>query len=389
MTDRYAVGLMSGTALDGIDAACCRVRRDGADPLDYRVAVEAFHTEPYSMELRVALQDLCSADGRVPALCRANVALGEVFAEAAERVCKRAGLDAAEVAAIGSHGQTVWHAPDPEPIPGTGSVRATLQTGDGAVVAARTDVPTVSDFRAADVAAGGHGAPLAPLLDAAQFAGGRPRALQNIGGIGNCTLVPPEPSLDDLLAFDTGPGNVVIDAVVERVTDGRRTYDEDGELAAQGTVDDGLVARHLDDEYFARAPPKTTGRERFDAAYVDRFLEAGRGRECSDADLVASATALTARSIADAYERFCDPYPEEVLVSGGGAENPVLMELLRAAVDAPVERLDATAGSVTGDRKEAALFALLAVMRLDGVPNNVPAATGADRPVVMGKVSRP
>ncbi|WP_049903297.1 anhydro-N-acetylmuramic acid kinase [Halococcus agarilyticus] len=389
MTDRYAIGLMSGTALDGIDAACCRVRCDDTGPLGYQVAVEAFHTEPYPAALRATLRDLCATEGRVPALCRMNVALGEVFAEAAERVRERAGLSTAEMTVIGSHGQTVWHAPEPKPVPGAEPVRATLQIGDGAVVAARTDVPTVSDFRAGDVAASGHGAPLAPLLDATQFAGDRSRALQNVGGIGNCTLVPPEPTLDDLVAFDTGPGNVVIDAVVERITDGRRTYDEDGELAARGTVDDGLVARLLDDEYFGRAPPKTTGREYFDTKYIDRFLKEGRNRNRSDVDLVASATALTARSIADAYERFCDPYPDEVLVSGGGAKNPVLMEMLRAAVDAPVERLDAITGSMTGDQKEAALFALLAVMRLDGVPNNVPAATGADRPVVMGKVSRP
>lgn len=385
---RYAIGLMSGTSLDGIDAACCRVGRDGDTPFDYRVAVEAFHTEPYPPKLRAALRDLCSAEGRVPDLCRMDAVLGGVFAEAAERVRERAGLEPTEVVAIGSHGQTVWHAPDSESVFGAEPVRATLQAGDGAVVAARTGIPTVSDFRTGDVAAGGHGAPLAPVLDAAEFAGDRVRALQNIGGIGNCTLVPPEPTLDDLLAFDTGPGNVLIDAVVKQVTDGTQTYDKGGELAAHGTVDDGLVTRFLDDEYFARAPPKTTGREYFDAAYVDRFLTAGRDRGLSDVDLVASATALTARSIADAYEQFCDPYPEEVLVSGGGARNRTLMELLRAAVGAPVERLEARTDMI-GDQKEAALFALLGIMRLDGVPNNVPSATGADRPAVMGKVSRP
>ena len=390
--ERYAIGLVSGTSLDGIDAACCRVGRDpdGDPPTDYEVRVESFHTEPYPSELRDELVALCDAEtGTVDAVCRADSALAELFADAALAACEAAGVATDDVAAIGSHGQTVWHAPDPAPIPGTDrETRATLQVGDGSVIAARTGVPTVSDFRPADVAAGGQGAPLTPFFDLACLSSpDEARALQNVGGIGNVTLLPPDPARADVTAFDTGPANMVIDAVVELLTDGAAAYDEDGRLAARGGVDEDLVEAFLDDPFFEAAPPKTTGRERFGHRYAREFISAARDRGCGDPDVVASATALTARSIADAYDRFADPYPERIVVSGGGANNPTLLSMLDERTASPVERLAAL--GVDGDAKEAALFALLGVAALDGVPNNVPAATGADRAVTLGKLSRP
>lgn len=388
--ERYAIGLMSGTSLDGIDAACCKITGEGNEPTDYEVSVESFHTEPYDDDLRNRLVELCDDEtGTVDSVCRMNVALGELFADAATAAREAATLAPDEIDAIGSHGQTVWHVPEPESLPGSDRrSRSTLQIGDGSVIAQRTGIPTVSDFRTADLAVGGHGAPLAPFFDLAVLSDdAEARALQNLGGIGNCTLLPPAPDRDDAVAFDTGPGNMVIDAVVELLTDGARTYDEDGQIAARGTVDDGLVDSFLDDPYFAASPPKTTGRERFGHDYAREFVAAGRKHGADDADLVASATALTARSIADAYERFADPYPDRIVVSGGGANNPTLLSMLDDLARSPVARLDEF--GIDPDAKEAALFALLAVTTLDGVPNTVPAATGADRAVTLGKLSWP
>jgi anhydro-N-acetylmuramic acid kinase len=389
--ERYAVGVLSGTSLDGIDSACCRVRRDPTrdSPTNYEVTVESFHTEPYPPELRDELIELCDdATGTVDAVCRTNVALGELFADAALAACEAAGVPREDVAVVGSHGQTVWHAPDPETVPGTSRrSRSTLQIADGCTIAQRTGVPTVSDFRLRDVAVGGHGAPLTPFFDLACLsADDEARALQNVGGIGNCTLLPADPRRDDVTAFDTGPGNMVIDAVVELLTDGRETYDEDGCRAGRGDVDDQLVADFLDDPYFAKAPPKTTGRERFGHHYAQEFLAAARERGLADDDAVASATALTARSIANAYDRFADPYPDRIVVSGGGASNPTLLSMLDQHTESPVEPLESL--GVDSDAKEAALFALLASTSLDGVANNVPRATGADEAVTLGKISR-
>ena len=390
--ERYAVGLMSGTSLDGIDAACCRVHRDpdGDPPTNYEVTVESFHTEPYPDALRTALVELCDDQtGTVDAVCRTNAALGELFADAALAACEAAGVPRDEVAVVGSHGQTVWHAPTPEAVPGTErESRSTLQIGDGCTIAHRTGVPTVSDFRPRDIAAGGHGAPLTPFFDLACLSSpDEARALQNIGGIGNCTLLPPSPDREDATAFDTGPGNMVIDAVVELLTDGAATYDEDGQRAAEGGVDEDLLSAFLDDPYFETSPPKTTGREQFGHHYAREFVAAARDRNCADADIVASATALTARSIAEAYERFADPYPDRIVVSGGGASNPTLLAMLDERTESPVEPLESL--GIDGDAKEAALFALLGITALDGVPNNVPRATGAERAVTLGKLSRP
>lgn len=388
---RYAVGLMSGTSLDGIDAACCRITAaEDAVAFPYDVAVESFVTEPYPRALRSRLLTVCNEEsGTVDEVCRLNVALGQRFAEAATRAMERAGVSPATVDVIGSHGQTVWHSGTPERLPGTATPhRSTLQIGDGSVIARETGVDTASDFRTADIAAGGHGAPLSPYLDATAFRDDTAtRALQNIGGIGNCTLLPAAADRSQIQAFDTGPGNMVIDGVVEILTDGEQTYDIDGELAAAGTPDAELIARLMDDSYFAEQPPKTTGREDFGHAYARRLVEAGKALSLSVEDLVATATALTAETIADAYDRFATPYPDELYVSGGGASNPTLMRMLSERVSCPVADLSSL--GVDPDAKEAALFALLGVARLDGVPGNVPAATGADAPVVMGKVSSP
>ncbi|WP_256478577.1 anhydro-N-acetylmuramic acid kinase [Halorussus limi] len=383
--ERTVVGLMSGTSLDGVDAACCRIRRDGDGPRGYDVSVESFVTRPYDPAFRERIAAACGEAGTVADACELNVALGAVFAAAAEDAADAAGLSLADVDAIGSHGQTIRHVPEPQSLPvGDDRLRSTLQIGDGSVVAERTGVPTVADFRTADVAVGGHGAPLVPFADLALLADDtRFRVAQNVGGIANCTALPPDPTRGDVSAFDTGPGNMVIDGVVELLTDGERTYDRDGCLARAGTVDEALLEECLDDDYFRSEPPKSTGRERFGRAYARKFLDACRARNLSDEDAVATATALTARSIADAYRRFLPRTPDEVVVSGGGAYNPALVGMLDDAVEAEVRTVNEY--GVGADEKEAVAFALLAAAAMDGVPNNVPEATGASRPVVMGK----
>ncbi|WP_423747085.1 anhydro-N-acetylmuramic acid kinase (plasmid) [Haladaptatus sp. SPP-AMP-3] len=385
MTERVVVGLMSGTSLDGVDAACCRIRRDGETIRDYDVTVESFVTREYDSAFRERLERVCSDEGSVAEACRLNVALAAVFADAAESAADAANLDISAVDAIGSHGQTIRHEPEPRRLPvGDDRRRSTLQIGDGSYIAERTGVTTVADFRTADVAVGGHGAPLVPFADLALFADDESfRVAQNVGGIGNCTALPPGAEREDVTAFDTGPGNMVIDGVVELLTDGERTYDRDGRMAREGTVHDAILDDALDEPYFRAEPPKSTGREQFGRSYAREFVAACRERNCTDEDVVATATALTARSIADAYRRFLPNAPDEIVVSGGGAYNPVLLDMLDAAVSAPVRTIDEY--GVGSDAKEAAAFALLAAAALDGVPNNVPDATGAVRPVVMGK----
>lgn len=387
------VGLMSGTSLDGVDAACCRVWRERPteegevlDPTAYELTVEGFCTVPYPRPVRERLAELC-AEGTVEETCRLHTALAAMFADAARQAAEAAGLTMKEVDFVASHGQTIRHLPNPERVAGCDEpLRSTLQIGDADALAARVATPVIADFRPADIAVGGQGAPLMPVFDVALLADDAEfRAVQNLGGIGNCTLLPPNPELSEVRAFDTGPGNMVIDGVMTLLTDGEATYDEDGEMAAAGTVDEGLVTAFLDDEFFRAEPPKTTGREAFGAAYAERFLSAGRDRGLSPASVVASATALTGRSIADAYERFAPRVPDRVLVSGGGTNNPTLLGMLRAELSCPVDRVDDH--GYGADAKEAALMALLGAFRVDGTPGNVPGATGADRRVVLGKRS--
>jgi anhydro-N-acetylmuramic acid kinase len=372
---------MSGTSLDGVDAALVQV-----EELDERLGayIEAFLSVPYEGDQRAAIK--AALAGGPEQLCRLNVELGDWFADAALRLLQSAGVAPTELAAVGSHGQTIWHEP-----PGAGSAGATLQLGEPAVLAERLGVPVISDFRARDVAAGGHGAPLVPLVDRLLFStpDGR-RALQNIGGIANVTLLPPEGSSEPVLAFDTGPGVAVIDAVVERLSDGADRCDVDGRRAARGRPSQELLGRLLKDEYFQQRPPKSTGRERYGAAYAKEVVREGRVLGLSDDDLVATVTALTGRSIRNAYRDFFaeDAAPDECIVSGGGARNPTLMRMLAEGID-PVPVTDLSALGWDPDAKEAAAFAILAHLHRSGRPGNLPSVTGAAGPRVLGKLTPP
>lgn len=390
------IGLISGTSLDGIDVAVVRIDRPGKGA---RPVLVAFETVPYPVAVRAELLGLYDDQSNaVQRLCSLNVVVGECFAGATLAVCERAGIDPDDVTVIGSHGQTVWHQPELDPdLPL--STPSTLQIGEPAVISARTGVPVMADFRVADMAVGGQGAPLAPYFDWAVLgADDRSRCVQNIGGIGNVTWLPAGAEVSDVIAFDTGPGNILIDGLAMLLSGGTETFDRDGKLGARGTVDDALLASLLDDPYLDMAPPKTTGREVYGLPLCRELLgQAGPHEGALDdadpvvrqraRDVIATATQATARTIADAYRRWLPAMPDEVLVNGGGGRNPTLMRMLGDLL-APVPVMATDALGYDGDAKEAMAFALMAHDALAGLPTNIPGATGAARAVTLGTLTR-
>lgn len=375
---RVVAGLMSGTSLDGVDAAVVRLEGTGAD---VQVETLGFVSEPYAPALAEALAACVEpATSDVRLVSQLHARLGIRFAEAVEHALAAAGLDADALDLVGSHGQTVQHVPVAEPCGGA-PTRSTLQIGSPAELAVRLGVPVVSDFRAADLALGGQAAPLAPYIDGALFAHpSETRVLLNLGGIANVTVLPP--GGPPRAAFDTGPANMVIDALALRLAG--RPYDAGGALAAAGTPDAGWLAEALAAPYLHQPPPKSTGREDYGAAFVDAL--AARGG--APADLVATATAFTARSVAAAVRTFVTPAPDRVIASGGGVHNPTLMAMLADAL-APIP-LDTTAAhGLDPDAKEAVLFALLAHEWANGVRTGLPGVTGARRAALQGSLTLP
>ncbi|MEK7239934.1 MAG: anhydro-N-acetylmuramic acid kinase [Gemmatimonadota bacterium] len=367
------VGLMSGTSHDGISAA---VVRFWPGEVDDRPTPEllAFVQRSYDDAFRSRLLAAIANPTHPGDYTRLDFELGERLGAAAVSAIAESGLGRNEIDAIASHGHTVWH----------DAPRATWQFGQPAVIAERTGRPVIADFRTRDVAAGGQGAPLVPIADALLFAGSGWRALQNIGGIGNVTVVPPGGGVQGTHAFDTGPGVGVVDAVTRAVRPDL-PYDVDGQLAAQGTGAQKVVDELLAHPYFSAPPPKSTGRELFTPAFVAELIAKCRtGRAgCSDADLVATAVELTARSIALAYDRFIPQPIADVVISGGGARNPALVKRLVALL-APRAVVQFDQLFFDGDAKEAVAFAFLGWLHLKSRPGNVPAATGARGPRVLG-----
>ncbi|MEX2180508.1 MAG: anhydro-N-acetylmuramic acid kinase [Gemmatimonadaceae bacterium] len=369
---RVLVGLMSGTSLDGITAAVVRfgVGTDGAPTAELLAHVARPYDDRQRARLAAAMEGVAPDE-----YARLDFALGGWLADAAIAAIAEAGVPREEIAAIASHGHTVWHAPP----------HGTWQFGQPAVIAERTGLAVVADFRVRDVAAGGEGAPLVPMADALLFA--RPdhwRILQNLGGIGNLTVLPPGGALDGVRAFDTGPGVCIVDGVTRLLRPGL-PYDRDGALARGGSPIESVIEERLADAWFAAPPPKSTGRERFTSAYIADIVARCRAARpgCTDEDIVATATWLTARSIALAVERFVPQPVEDVLVSGGGARNPALLEAI-AMVLAP--RVVRGFGGLyfDGDAKEAVAFAFLGWLHLEGRSGNIPGATGARGARVLG-----
>ena len=372
------IGLISGTSADGTDVAIVEIK--GAPPhLQWRLLGAL--TVPYPAELRSAvLQAINPRTSTVDLLCALNVQLAEQFAAAALAGMAGAGLKPEQVQLIGSHGQTVWHAPELE---------ATLQLGEAAVIAERTGIPVISNFRARDIAAGGQGAPLVAYVDVLLLTHpSQVRAAQNVGGIGNVTFLPPANRPDvTAFAFDTGPGNVLIDLSMASATAGAQQYDADGALAAQGKVDEALLGWLMATPYLAKRPPKTTGRELFTADFAQQVWQRGLAAGLHSTDIVATVTMFTAQSIAQAYRNFLPLPPAEVIVSGGGGLNRTLLKWLTEAV-APARVLLSDELGLSSKAKEAVAFAILAYESWHGRPGNLPAATGARRPVVLGDLTR-
>lgn len=379
---------MSGTSLDGVDVALVDIDDDGFDTV-------GFHTVAYPEALRAALLGVSNRTTHTREISRLNFLLPEVYAEAFFDACKAAGVDPKSVELIGCHGQTIFHESEPVEVLGR-KIASTLQIGDGSVLAERTGVPVVSDFRPRDMAAGGKGAPLAPFVDYLLFRSDEfGRVALNIGGIANVTILPAKCAADDVVAFDTGPGNMVMDQLAARYSGGRQRCDEGGALAMAGEVNAELLAELLEDEYYTRTPPKTAGREQYGSEFVDRLIARGLG----EADTMATAAMLTAATIAEGVYRFSaaegdDQFSEaeqggigEVIVSGGGVHNPALMRMLRAEL-ADMEVVDSSELGLDPDAKEAIAFAILAHETWHARANNLASATGAKRGVVLGKLSR-
>lgn len=386
-------GVMSGTSADGVDVALCRIVPSATKSASPRVKLIGAAAFPYPKPLRNAVLSAMDAKSISAAeLSRLHWRLGEVYADAVESAAEQFGV---KLDLVGCHGQTIYHQGTPSKYLGK-PVRCTWQIGEPAIIAERLHTPVVSDFRPADLAAGGQGAPLVPMLDFCVFRSDKvSRVLQNLGGIANMTAIPARAAVDDLLAFDSGPSNMVIDACMTRLFG--KAFDRDGRVAQRGNVNHILVDQLLREPYFSAPPPKSCGREEFGEAYTQRFIAMCRKAKLADADIVATATALTAKSILEGYRRFVWPHlgqtapsarSVEYVVAGGGAKNATLMAMLKEGLEPLGVRVRTTDDlGIPAQAKEGVAFALMAWLTWNGLPGNIPSATGALRPVVLGKVS--
>jgi anhydro-N-acetylmuramic acid kinase len=368
-------GLMSGTSADGVDVAIIDIAAD-------KVKALAFYTYPYSKELRksVLQRSLAVAD-----VCHLNFVLGEVFAEAVIKLCKKSKISLGSIDLIGSHGQTIYHNPKGRRF-GNKTISSTLQIGEPSIIAQRTGITTVADFRPRDMAAGGQGAPLVPFADYFLFRDKkRSRAIQNIGGIANVTYLPANCKPDDIIAFDTGPGNMVIDGIISILSKGKQNYDRGGRFAAKGVVDKVILNDMLKHPFFKKHPPKSTGREEFGQQYCEELYHRISKKYITAENLIATVTTFTAVSLAQAYRRFLPEMPDEIILAGGGAHNATLVKMLRRQLGESRIMLSDDFG-INCDAREAISFAILAFATIKGITNNVPAATGAKQPLVLGKI---
>ena len=376
------IGMISGTSADAIEAVLCRI--GGAPP---RLELEVLHglSVPFPRDLQQRIHDAATPErSNVEDITLLDAELGERFAQAALELIGTSGSSVEDVDLIGSHGQTIWHA-----VRDDGSVASTLQIGKAAFVAERTGITTIGDLRSRDVAAGGQGAPIVAYVDwlllrhASSY-----RAVQNLGGIGNVAYLPP--TSDDTttpMAFDTGPANVLIDVIMTALTEGRISFDEDGAMAARGTVDEAWITELLAHPYYQQVPPKTTGRELYSPAMGRDLLAAGRGRGLGDEDVVATITAYSADSVIDQYRRFLPIAPDEVICAGGGTSNPTFMARLAEKLPADARLMTLEDVGYASHQKEAIAIAVLAYETWHGRPGTLPAFTGVRHPVTMGSIN--
>lgn len=385
---KTVVGIMSGTSVDGVDVSIVRIKGHGVHT---EVQLLHFCTVIFEPEVKAAIFQLFNPQqATVDFVCHVNFLLGEVFAEAVLTAIEESEISLTSIDLISSHGQTAWHNPSPRST-GRYQTVSTLQVGEAAVIAERTGIPVVSDFRVRDMAAGGQGAPLVPLMDYFLFRDDhKVRVLINIGGIANMSILPASATIDQVVAFDTGPGNMVIDAMVMLGTKRRESFDRDGRYARMGQVDNAWLDELMRHPYFEILPPKTTGRELFGRTFSESLWAEGLQRGLSLYDIVATVTEWTAFSIASALRQQVQLKADavEVVVSGGGSSNPVLME--RVSVHLPeIELYTSDQFGVPSDAKESIAFAILGNEFLYEESNNVPSATGASHAIIMGKLSLP
>ena len=380
------LGLMSGTSADGIDVALARF--SGASPqLNAKLLRHTSFNFPPALRkeiLRVAEQQPISAGE----LSQMNFRLGHIYADAALAACKKFKVAPSRINLIGNHGQTIFHQGQPVSYFGR-STSSTLQIGEGSAIAARTGITTVSDFRPADMALGGQGAPLVPYVDYLLYRHPKlGRVSLNLGGIANITVIPANAKPSQVFAFDTGPANMLIDALVQRFTHGRQRFDKDARLAQSGRAIPALLNELMKDAYLKLAPPKSTGREYYGRTYVQKVLALGRRHHAKPADLIRAATIFTALSVVDALHRFVLSKDKihQLIVSGGGARNPLILAQLSAALPG-LEVAPSSHLGVPEDAKEAFAFALLAYETFHQRPANLPSATGARGPAILGKIS--
>lgn len=381
---RLVIGLMSGTSADGVDAALCRITGHGTAT---KVEQLGFVFDPFDTKVREEILRLAGGREATAAdFCRINFLLGRLYAETSLRLCRECGVEPKDIDLIGSHGQTLWHIPQPETFLGQ-TFRSTLQLGECSVLTETFGCPVVGDFRVRDVAAGGLGAPLVPYSEYLIYRSEtKCIALQNIGGIGNITCLPPACKPEEVFAFDTGPGNMVMDAVYGAITHGEKRFDEGGAFAAKGRVHQSLLNLMMDDEYVHRQPPKTTGREYYGPAYVERIMVEAKAQHLTDEDLMATVTAFTAATIAYSVEHFFPVKPDELIIGGGGSMNATLLKDIATVLPACKVMTNEQLG-YDSNAKEAVAFAVLANEAIFAGCNNMPSVTGATKGVVMGKIS--
>jgi anhydro-N-acetylmuramic acid kinase len=381
---KIIVGLMSGTSADGIDTVIIDVRRHGISTAFRQIA---FSTYPYPdgfKKLLMEISDVKSA--RLDTISRCNILIGTLFGEAVRKIVRKAGLRMDDVDLVGSHGQTICHLPVPVPLFGK-NIRSTLQIGHPGVIAKTTGIPTIGDFRIADIAVGGSGAPLVPLFDYIMFRSQRKnRILLNIGGIANLTSLPRACSTKSILAFDTGPGNMIVDYLMMRFF--KKRYDNDGKTAASGKIVPPFLSWLMNHPYLEQKPPKSTGREMFGKEFAEKIIR--RAGNIRKIDIITTVSEFTAISVYDAYRRFIRSkmIPDELFVSGGGAHNNYIMEALRRYF--PEVRISVTdEKNISADAKEAICFAILANETLHAAPGNIVGATGASRETILGTICLP
>ncbi len=382
---RNVIGLMSGTSFDGIDACLVKITGNG---LSTEIEIIEFETYPYKEEIRELIFDASKEQtGRVDKICQLNFTLGKLFADAAGQIAEKSSIPISDIDIIGSHGQTIYHISSLKE-KADKKVRSTLQIAEPSIIAQETGVTTVADFRTRDIAAGGEGAPLVPYADFILFGkDGIGRAVQNIGGIANVTFLPAGCSINEIIAFDNGPGNMIIDRFAEIITEGKLKYDKDGELASKGKLNQDLLERLCSHPYLSIPPPKSTGREDFGIQFSDNLYEELKRDNVDFLDTITTVTVFTAKSISDSYRKYIQPSYKlsEVVMSGGGVYNPILLQFLKEYLENINIRKVEEFG-IPSDAKEALAFAILANETICGNPGNVPSATGARERVVLGKI---